>query len=282
MCYYLFSSCHKSFDTRRGLGVHHAHTHNERLPNRTCEYCEKSFYSDYFKKYCSRDCLLRSDSYAGENNPNYNGGKEQTNCQICEHEFEYYPSEKAGLFCPDCVQNETWQTPPGLDGEDHPQWRERIELECAVCGSDIQRTPGTIKSDDVLCSKACHNIWLSNTFTGEGHPNWKGGGSEYYGKGWRRTRLAALERDGYACQICGVTKAELGRNPDVHHIVPVRIFVESDSHDKTDAHTLDNVVSLCVGCHRKADFGTISAATLRSAIADAEGSDVSTGTAHGR
>ncbi|MFU1781163.1 hypothetical protein ACM16X_07270 [Haloarcula japonica] len=29
-----------------------------------------------------------------------------------------------------------------------------------------------------------------------------------------------------------------------------------------DAHTLDNVVSLCPGCHRRAEFGRVSRAEL--------------------
>jgi hypothetical protein len=31
---------------------------------------------------------------------------------------------------------------------------------------------------------------------------------------------------------------------------------------REDAHALDNVVSLCVACHRKADFGKIPATEL--------------------
>lgn len=87
-----------------------------------------------------------------------------------------------------------------------------------------------------------------------------------YGQGWARVRKQALERDGYRCRVCQKSKSDIGRNPDVHHIVPLRTFIESDKHEKEDAHTLDNVVSLCVDCHRKADFGKISADELRKLI----------------
>ncbi len=266
MSEYSCPSCSRSFDTQRGLGVHHVHVHNERLPNRTCDYCEKRFYSDTAKKYCSKKCLLDSDSFVGENNPNYKGGKSEAECRICGEKFEFYPSDKRGHFCPDCVENETWQTPPGLTGSDNPRWREKVSCNCDICGKAIRRTPGQFNGDAVLCSKECHNVWLSEAFSGEGHPNWKGGGSIYYGKGWRKAKLAALDRDEYSCRVCGTSKDELGRNPDVHHIVPVREFAEADDAEIADAHVLDNLISLCVTCHRNADVGNIPEAELRALI----------------
>lgn len=98
-----------------------------------------------------------------------------------------------------------------------------------------------------------------------------GGDPGPYGPGWNRIRRAALQRDGHACVVCGKTSAEIGRNPDVHHITPVRAFVETDVMVKTEVHTLENVASLCVDCHRKADFGKIPKQELRSLIgADSE------------
>jgi 5-methylcytosine-specific restriction endonuclease McrA len=69
-------------------------------------------------------------------------------------------------------------------------------------------------------------------------------------------RRRALERDDHACVI-------FGRNPDVHHIVPVRRFVDSPVLTERDAHTLDNVVCLCSACHRKVEFGEHSPSELR-------------------
>ncbi|MFH5800332.1 HNH endonuclease [Haladaptatus sp. CMAA 1911] len=63
-----------------------------------------------------------------------------------------------------------------------------------------------------------------------------------------------------------MTREELGRNPDVHHIVPVRWFIDSGFHTIEDAHFLDNVASLCSSCHRKAEYGKIAQDELRSLI----------------
>lgn len=114
-----------------------------------------------------------------------------------------------------------------------------------------------------LCSNECRATWLSEAFTGDGHPNWKGGGNTPYGKGWNDVRERALDRDSRTCLLCGTDAEELGRNPDVHHIVPVRAFVESPVLTVADAHTLDNVVSLCPSCHRRAEFGSVSREELR-------------------
>lgn len=257
-------TCGDSFDSRRGLGVHHPSAHGERLPNRECAECGGEFYSDYAKKYCSEECHDRAVTYEGENNPNYRGGKDHATCEICGSEFDYYPSEKPGQFCPACVENESWRTPPELEGEAHPHWNGgKVTLTCDYCGDTVKRYPSGITGEVTLCGRSCLREWVSEEFTGEGHPNWRGGGNEDYGAGWNSVRERALERDGYTCVVCGADRDHLGRNPDVHHLVPVRAFVESPVLTIHDAHTLDNVVSLCIACHRRAEFGHISRAELR-------------------
>lgn len=260
-------TCDSTFETRRGLGVHHSQLHDQRLPNRKCGNCGQEFYCSYQKKFCSETCLRESVSYKGTANPNYQGGKETTECELCGDEFEYYPSEKEGLYCPTCVENERWRSTPVVEGKKHPRWNGgKRELACAVCNETIERYPSGMTGEVTVCSEECRGSWLSESFTGDGHPNWKGGGNEPYGKGWNSVRQQALERDGYSCVICSKTEEEIGRNPDVHHITPVRAFIESDRYRKEDAHYLENVVSLCIDCHRKADFGKISNTRLRFLI----------------
>lgn len=261
-------SCSSTFDSRRGVGVHHSTVHDEKLPNRNCHACGERFYSEYEKKYCSSECRNSAVSFAGSNNPNYSGGKAETECEICGSSFEYYPSDKEGLYCPTCVETEHWQTMPDIDGAANPRWTGgQFELSCNVCDKTVNRYPSEVTGEVTLCSDDCQQSWLSESFSGDGHPNWKGGGNGTYGKGWNETRRRALKRDEYECAVCSKSKAEIGRNPDVHHIVPVRVFAESDEYEIADAHYLENVISLCIGCHRKADFGHISKRKLTTLVA---------------
>jgi 5-methylcytosine-specific restriction endonuclease McrA len=76
-------------------------------------------------------------------------------------------------------------------------------------------------------------------------------------------RDRALERDDRTCVLCGTDADGPGRDPDVHHLVPVGAFVESSVPMNVDAHTLDDVVMPCASCHRTAEFGGVSGEELR-------------------
>jgi predicted HNH restriction endonuclease len=133
--------------------------------------------------------------------------REETSCVECGDKFEYYPSEKKGLYCETCV--------------DEVDWNSRN---------------------------------LPSDVSGENNPNWKGGSNNstiYTGK-WNSVRRKCLKRDNHTCQNCGKNKKELGREPDVHHIIPVKTF-----EDEQDAHYIDNVICLCSSCHNKAEEGCI-------------------------
>lgn len=242
-------------------------THDERLPNRECKNCGEGFYCEYEKKYCSDSCRNEGISSEGPSAGNDESKTRLTDCEFCEAEFEYYPSAKKGLYCPTCVEERNWRTTPDIDGTDNPRWSGgKVEFECEVCTETVQRYPSDVTGDVTVCDEKCRAEWLSESFTGSGHPNWEGGGNGSYGRGWNSVRQTALERDGYECVVCSKPREEIGRNPDVHHIVPVRAFAESETHSKTDAHYLDNLISLCIGCHRKADFGKLSRSELRSHV----------------
>nr|WP_276412288.1 HNH endonuclease [Halomicroarcula sp. XH51] len=256
-------TCGATFDSRRGLGVHHSKAHGERLPNRTCDECGTAFYCEYSKRYCSDDCREVGVSQTGSDNPNFRGGKQETDCDICGASFDYYPSEKEGLYCPECVETAAWRDQPEQSGSDHHSWQGgTLTLSCDVCDARVERYPSQVTGEVTLCSRECHAEWLSDAFTGDGHPNWRGGDVGDYGPGWREVRARALERDDHACVLCGADADDLGRNPDVHHVVPVRLFAELPVLMVRDAHALENVVTLCPGCHRRAEFGHVSRAEL--------------------
>jgi len=83
------------------------------------------------------------------------------------------------------------------------------------------------------------------------NPAWKGGSSQWQpgkhgrdkdGLSWKVQRLLCWERDNYTCQHCD--KKQEGWKPDCHHAVPYRISL---------SHALDNLLSLCRSCHKKAE-----------------------------
>lgn len=123
---------------------------------------------------------------------------------------------------------------------------DRIKIDCQWCVTTLKRLPSELESLErgPFCDLDCYGEWLSDNVVREDHHQWEGGALNY-GSGWWKVRRAALDRDDYRCQQCGSDRQAIGRNPDVHHIKPVREFS-----DPEDAHKLDNVVSLCRSCHR--------------------------------
>lgn len=87
---------------------------------------------------------------------------------------------------------------------------------------------------------------------GSDHPQWKGGYDEYYGPQWDEQREKALRRDQYRCQDCGIIEPDHRQKWDtglnVHHIIPYRKF-----HSDSKAHELENLITLCLSCHKVAE-----------------------------
>ncbi|HEX7588898.1 MAG TPA: DEAD/DEAH box helicase [Anaerolineae bacterium] len=77
-----------------------------------------------------------------------------------------------------------------------------------------------------------------------------------YGPNWQTIRDRVRARDGYRCQSCGT--AENGKAHHVHHKTPFRAFASREQ-----ANQLDNLVTLCPNCHRRAE----QAVALRSGLA---------------
>jgi DEAD/DEAH box helicase domain-containing protein len=67
-----------------------------------------------------------------------------------------------------------------------------------------------------------------------------------YGSDWPRIRDQVRARDLYTCQVCG--RPEDGRRHDVHHKQPFRSFASPEV-----ANQLENLVTLCPTCHRRAE-----------------------------
>jgi DEAD/DEAH box helicase domain-containing protein len=80
--------------------------------------------------------------------------------------------------------------------------------------------------------------------------------SNKYGVGWNKQRDRARARDNYRCKVCDTPEG--GREHDVHHITPFRMFTSIEQ-----ANQLTNLVTLCPRCHRRVE----TAVRVRSGLA---------------
>ena len=107
--------------------------------------------------------------------------------------------------------------------------------------------PRTEEEKEKMSESQRANINHPSRFkAGPRHPRWTGGRNPYYGEDWLKQRRLARKRDNYTCQGCGVPMKELlsARRLHVHHIVS---RIEGGTND------LNNLVTLCTGCHIKAE-----------------------------
>lgn len=237
-------TCGKSFGAVGGMRRHHTMVHGKSLPNRTCKGCKTEFYDSTAQRTFCDDCSPN----AGKNNGNYSDAKERTTCKLCGSEFFYYPSDKNGVYCSECVS-----AAEGLLPENPSEKNKRVKTECPSGRTELQVLQSRLdrRTRGFFCNQTCHGEWLSENVVGEDHHQWEGGTIDY-GQKWWQIRREALKRDGYTCRNCGKTIEELGRKPDVHHLKRVRDF-----EDPQDAHTLNNVITLCRSCHRNVEEGNI-------------------------
>lgn len=88
-----------------------------------------------------------------------------------------------------------------------------------------------------------------------------------YGAGWTEARETALENQPF-CRHCAHDGSTY--DLDVHHLIPVRHFVDHDTLKAKDAHYQANLVVLCRPCHVKAEHGVIEEFAPRNDIPPAE------------
>ncbi len=124
---------------------------------------------------------------------------------------------------------------------------QKIAVRCEQCGKPFG-VPTWFARGEVrlrFCGKACRDAWTSvlpddpNRLVLTGRPEYRGGN-------WKVQTALARERDGFRCRNCGVTEETLGRQLDVHHKTPVRLFASAAA-----ANRLDNLISVCPSCHKR-------------------------------
>lgn len=74
------------------------------------------------------------------------------------------------------------------------------------------------------------------------------------GPNWREQAARARARDGFRCRMCDAPERD-GRAHDVHHIRPFRQFgwVKGANDRYREANVVENLITLCPGCHRTAE-----------------------------
>lgn len=178
----------------------------------------------------------------------------QVPCDYCGEQFNRKPSQikkyKHNFCCRNCKGN--WQK-----GQKKPEQVTGDWYPCEVCSTKVWRTPATLR-DHVFCSTTCQRQFFPHPrlgvkgLSGENNPSWKGGYKNYYGSSWHFSRSQARKRDNHSCQRCGKTKGQIGKEPDVHHIIPFREFgIERHK----EANKLSNLICLCRSCHVQVENG---------------------------
>lgn len=150
---------------------------------------------------------------------------------------------------------------PELSGENHPNWKPKIEKECEVCKKKLLLPPWQAKQFR-FCGREC---WAKGT-RGKGSPVYKGENAktplrvrimelpEY--KEWHAT---ILKRDNYLCVLC-----QAPRPLEVDHIKRFLFILQEhdirtpeQARNCSELWNISNGRTLCRSCHRKTDtYGT--------------------------
>jgi len=174
------------FEGRRGVKLHHARTHDERLDDRPvleCEHCGEQFRvkpcRESEARFCSQGCgaRWRADNKSAEEFPGYEGGKVTKECEICGQEYKArrYRAEESKTCSNKCAGE---YRSKNYSGTDSPHWRG------GKCVSDAVK---------------------KNISDGS----------------WVKIAESEREHGPRECDLCGRSGDTLEQRLDVHHIVPL-------------------------------------------------------------
>jgi 5-methylcytosine-specific restriction endonuclease McrA len=182
-----------------------------------------------------------------ENNPNWKGGHYKK-CLTCNKDFWVCPSQESYNYCcKSCYSKTRIGDKNPFFGKTHSkeslikQSNSKLGLNNPMFGKKV---PLEVR---LKISKSKKNKPRFDMVGNKNHM-WRGGYEPYYGPNWKEQRRLARLRDNYKCQNCG--KVEQLRELEVHHLKSFKSF--NKNYDK--ANDLDNLVTLCMTCHRKIEF----------------------------
>lgn len=134
-----------------------------------------------------------------------------------------------------------------FDGHGTRPPEEQVKVRCTACGRRFA-VPRWFTEQGLnlrFCTRACRMAWEQERIDGRdrvaptGRPKQRGGN-------WQLQARRARQRDGFRCQVCGVTEEALGRQLDVHHRVPARTYRHA-----SESNQLSNLVTVCPACHKR-------------------------------
>lgn len=135
--------------------------------SKECAHCSKPIkvfpYQLRENNFCSREC-----------NRAWRKAKAMATL-TCEHCAKVYQRRKWNLkgkrnFCSKPCQY-AWTKASGvLEGENNPNWKPRIALECEHCGKKYERLQCNIRPGRQFCCQECASAWNSLNIRGEAHP----------------------------------------------------------------------------------------------------------------
>jgi hypothetical protein len=156
-------------------------------------------------------------------------------CQTCGKAFDVQPSRLKwgrGKSCSPACQHAAVRS----------KLSRKVTKTCMGCGIEYQRPPSHAdhgRGKGTYCSRVCRDRYR----VGNLHPQYIGVRPDpARGPNWQAQRRRAKARDQGTCQHCGAV------GTDVHHIRPFRLF-----NDYRVANRMDNLITLCAPCHRRAD-----------------------------
>jgi len=138
------------------------------------------------------------------------------------------------------------QTQLPFDRQPSAQKEDTVAVRCRACRKTL-RIPRWVSEQGLslhFCDEGCRKQWERDSVAQtpgvslSGRPSFRGGN-------WEDIAARVRKRDGYRCCHCGRSEEELGRQLDVHHVLPFRMFKTA-----REANRLKNLVSACPSCHK--------------------------------
>lgn len=129
------------------------------IEEKNCEYCQEKFrpqpHALNERRFCSQKCMgewrRENNTFSGEKNPMWEGGKIELTCEMCGEIFRVDKHKRSqARFCSyECKYK--WQTT--LQENENPAWKGgKVKISCKNCDSNFETIRATADRR-TFCSK---------------------------------------------------------------------------------------------------------------------------------